>query len=417
MANDEEALSKETPNGSANDSSKVTFDQPRKASAKDRISHFTWPWFACTMSTGAVAVVLGKAPYRFRGLDTIGKIFFIVDLILLISFTTLISIRFATRPRILKRSLHHPAEALFFGSFWVSIALVLNCAEIYGGPSSGAWLTRAMEVCFWMYSACAFCVGVSQYTLLFVAERLPVPAAMPAWIFPAYPFLVIGPLAGTLLSSQPPDAALPMFVGSIMLQGLGWLISIWMYGIYIQRLMSSSLPPPPSRPGMYVSVGPTGYTSAALLSLGMKAPSVIPADYFSVSSVPVGDIIKILGVVSGIFLFLVAFWFFCLTTVTVLEGIKEMSFTLNWWGFIFPNAGMLLALIEIGKILQNKPIKVVSSVGIVALVIMWFVIAAAHVYAVWNKQILWEGKDEDHGMDLETKSVREKRKMEEGAQE
>ena len=130
-----------------------------KILAKERISHFTWTWFACTMSTGAVAVVLGKTPYRFKGLDTIGKIFFILDLILLISFSTLLSIRFGMRPRVAIRSLHHPAEALFFGAFWVSIALVLNCMEIYGGTSTGGWLTRVLEICFWLYCACAFCVG------------------------------------------------------------------------------------------------------------------------------------------------------------------------------------------------------------------------------------------------------------------
>ena len=237
---------------------------------------------------------------------------------------------------------------------------------------------------------------------------------MPAWIFPAYPFLVIGPLAGTLLKSQPPAAALPMFIGAITLQGLGWTISVLMYAIYVQRLMSSQLPPPPSRPGMYVSVGPTGYTSTALLSLGMQAPSVLPADFLSISGVNVGDIIKILGVISGIFLFLVSFWFFCLSTVTVLEGVKDMSFTLNWWAFIFPNAGMALALIEIGQILHNRPIKIITSILTVALVLMWFVVAAAHLYAVWKKQILWEGKDEDDGMNLESTSVRKRRKMEEG---
>lgn len=416
MANDEEALRKERPDASAIDSNKPTFVQSGKTHAKERISHFTWPWFACTMATGAVAVVLGKAPYRFTGLGTIGKIFFILDLILLIFFSILLSIRFCMRPTVAIRSLHHPPEGLFFGAFWVSIALVLNCAEIYGSTPSGGWLTRALEVCFWLYSACAFCVGVFQYTTLFVAERLPVSAAMPAWIFPAYPLLVIGSLAGTLLKSQPPDAALPMFIGSIMLQGLGWTISVCMYAIYIQRLMSSPLPPPPSRPGMYVSVGPTGYTSAALLSLGMRAPSVIPADFLSISSVSVGDIFKIVGVASGIFLFLLSFWFFCLSTVSVLEGVREMSFTLNWWAFIFPNGGMVLALTEIGKILHSRPIKIITSVMIVALVMMWFVVAAAHVYAVWKNQILWEGKDEDHGMDSESRSVRERRKMEEGRQ-
>lgn len=48
---------------------------------KDRIVHFTWSWFSCTMSTGAIAVLLASQPFTFTGLETIGKIFFIFDLV------------------------------------------------------------------------------------------------------------------------------------------------------------------------------------------------------------------------------------------------------------------------------------------------------------------------------------------------
>lgn len=48
---------------------------------KDRILHFTWPWFSCTMSTGAIAVLLSNQPFTFNGLRTIGKIFYILDLV------------------------------------------------------------------------------------------------------------------------------------------------------------------------------------------------------------------------------------------------------------------------------------------------------------------------------------------------
>jgi C4-dicarboxylate transporter/malic acid transport protein len=399
-------------NGDDTHNGKPLSAELRKIRAKDRISHFTWAWFACTMSTGAIAVVLGQTPYRFKGLDTIGKIFFLLDLILFILFSILISIRFGMRPLVALRSLHHPGEALFFGAFCVSVALIINCIEIYGGPSTGPWLTKALEICFWSYAACAFCVAVFQYATLFVSERLPVSSAMPAWVFPAYPFLVIGPLAGVLLPSQPPEAALPMFVGAVMLQGLGWVISMCMYSIYIQRLMGSELPPPPSRPGMYISVGPVGYTATGLVSLGVQATSVIPADFLLVSSVDVGEVVKILGVLSGMFLVLLAVWFFSLSTVAVLEDVKDMSFTLNWWAFIFPNAGMILALIQIGKVLQNKPIKVITSVMTVALVAMWFFVAVSHVLAVQKKLILWEGKDEDAGMDLDPTSLRKRRRIE-----
>lgn len=210
------------------------------------------------MSTGAVAVVLANTPNRFTGLQTIGKIFFILDIVLFLLFTMIIGTRFALKPAKLGASLQHPVEGLFFGAYWVSVSLIINCMQAYGVPNTGPWLVRALEVIFWLYVGVVLVVGIIQYYFYFQNQRLPVAGAMPAWIFPIYPLLVVGPLAGTLIPSQSGDGAFNMWIGGVMLQGLAWIVSLMMYAIYTQRLMTSTLPPAPTRPGMYVSVGPAG---------------------------------------------------------------------------------------------------------------------------------------------------------------
>jgi tellurite resistance protein TehA-like permease len=55
-------------------------------------------------------------------------------------------------------------------------------------------------------------------------------------------------------------------IAAVMLQGLGWVVALMMYSIYSQRLMTSKLPSAPTRPGMYVSVGPAGTWSLSSYS-------------------------------------------------------------------------------------------------------------------------------------------------------
>lgn len=96
--------------GSAEDSHENLHD----VSIKERLQHFTWAWFTFPMATGGVALLLAVTPHRFDGLDTIGKVVFIFDLV---SFTTLcccITARFIMNPRALRESLLHPTESLFF---------------------------------------------------------------------------------------------------------------------------------------------------------------------------------------------------------------------------------------------------------------------------------------------------------------
>lgn len=247
---DEESPSNATP--------KPNPDDPRTVTFRDRIAHFVWPWFASTMSTGALAVVLAKTPNQFRGLQTIGKIFFLLDILMFVSFTAAIATRFAMAPSKFGRSMHHPPEALFFGSYWVSVSLILSGTQSYGVPSCGPWLVKALQICFWIYCAVVLLVGIFQYYVLFQNERFKISDAMPAWIFPIYPLLVVGPMAGSMIPSQPNSAAYPMWIGAVMLQGLAWTVALMMYTIYTLRLMSSALPSPSTRPGMYVSVGPAG---------------------------------------------------------------------------------------------------------------------------------------------------------------
>lgn len=141
-----------------------------------------------------------------------------------------------------------------------------------------------------------------------------------------------------------------------------------------------------------------GYTAAGLLSLANQAPDQVPANYLTTISVPDGEILRIIGIVAGLFVILFAYWFFLVTTIAVIAGARKMSFTLNWWAFIFPNAGLTLATIQAGKVLKSEAINGVASALTLLLVIMWLITAVFCARALFLGQIMWPGKDEDKTM-------------------
>lgn len=135
------------------------------------------------------------------------------------------------------------------------------------------------------------------------------------------------------------------------------------------------------------------------MSLANQAPKIIPHNYWSDSPVADGDIVRILGILAGLFILLFAYWFFCVTTIAVLFGIRKMHFSLNWWAFIFPNVGLTLATIQAGKSLKSEAINGVASALTILIVIMWFFVAACGVRAVYMGEVMWPGKDEDKSME------------------
>jgi tellurite resistance protein TehA-like permease len=225
---------------------------------KERVVRVTWAWFSCTMSTGGIANLISQQPFTFPGLRAIGKVFYILNLVLFATFSVLIASRFALKPRALLTSLHHPSESFFFGSFWVSIALILIGAQAYGGPATGDWFVTAMRVVYWIYYACETLVAVFQYHVIFESERNNLSEALPSWILPAYPFLVTGLLAGTIAQKQESGSAVQILVAGLMGQGLGWMLALFIYAVYLTRLIQYSMPEPSKAPGMYIAVGPAG---------------------------------------------------------------------------------------------------------------------------------------------------------------
>jgi C4-dicarboxylate transporter/malic acid transport protein len=369
---------------------------------RDRIHHFTLAWFTCTMSTGGIALLLSQTPHRFNGLQVLGDIVSILNLVLFILFCSALAARFMMFPQTMKSCLTHPTESLFLPTLLISISNIISNVQAYGVPKTGYWLVVTLRVLFWMYTAVTFAIGVGQYYFLFTGKPLTLQSMTPAWILPVFPIMLSGTLASLLSPSQPPNQALPILIAGISFQGLGMLIAAFMYGPYISRLMTAGLPNPNTRPGMFIAVGPPSFTGLALLRISQDLSRIYPS-YTTLSGVSdptiIPDVFRILAVATAIFLWATAFWFFSSALVSVLAGAfgkQGMSFHLVWWAFVFPNVGFAICTIDIGKAVMSEEILWVGSAVTIILVVVWLVVGFMHARAVWRKDILWPGKDEDH---------------------
>lgn len=347
------------------------------------------------MSTGALATLIGQQPYKFPGVDAIGWAFAVLNTVLFVVFTGCITYRFSKGSGRLAQSLHHPHESFFFGAYFVSVALILYCIDLYAVPLCGEWLLTTIMVLYWTYAVIVALVAVFQYHIIFDRMKLPVKNALPAWLLPIYPFLMLGVLGSALLKNQPTGAGLPIFIGSLAFQGLGWTVAYFILTIYVTRLVNGDLPEPPKRPAMYVAVGPAAYTANTFVVLGMQAPKHIPDGFLDIDSIPVGDVLKVIAISVGIFLWLVSFWFSALSTVGILISWKESYFTLNWWAFIFPNVGLTIALLKIAETLKFESVQMVCSGATIVLTLAWVFLAIMNVRALARKEVLWPGQDED----------------------
>jgi len=234
----------------------------------------------------------------------------------------------------------------------------------------------------------------------------------PLWIFPAYPLLLVGPyaaaLSSTTLTGQVGTQALDIIIGGVVCQGIGFMLSFMVFAAYIHRLMVDGLPAIASRPAMFISVGPAGFTVTALILMGEEIASCIPAEFMGNGELA-GQVTKILAYWSGIWLWGLAIWFFFVSLGAHGSVVRNggMSFAMTWYSWIFPNTALITATFAVAKALdRNYPIEILGCVMTCIIIAVWGMIFVKMGFAIASKEILWPRRQEDRDEEQWKKDVK-----------
>ncbi|KAL5372423.1 hypothetical protein DPSP01_013530 [Paraphaeosphaeria sporulosa] len=375
-------------------------DERRRLSWRERMRHFTWTWFCMTMATGGIANVLYTVPFRFRGIYALGCIFFILNMVLFLFNTIMISLRFYWFPKTFKASFLHPTESLFIPAAIISFGTILINISQYGVDQTGIWLEKTMTILFWVDCGLAISFSVGIYLIMWSTQTFTISQMTPVWIFPAYPLLIIGPHAGNLAPKiSDPNRALLVILSGYVIQGIGFLVSLMIYSAFIYRLMTQKLPKESLRPGMFISVGPSGFTIAGIINMGQELPKVVPDDFMGKG---MGELAGKVGMICanfmGLWLWGLALWFFLVSVGAHYSCVRrgKMDFAMTWYSFIFPNTALTTATFAIAKALNgNRPIQYVGCALTIMVIVTWLLVFGMMFRAVKIHQILWPQKQED----------------------
>ena len=222
----------------------------------------------------------------------------------------------------------------------------------------------------------------------------------PIWIFPAYPLLIIGPHAAVLSQTLEQKRAFDIIVGGFTLQGIGFMVSMMIYSAFIYRLMTQKLPQESTRPGMFVSVGPCGFTVAGVIGMAEGAQRALPPEFMG--NTPIAAmILKVIAAWMSLWIWGLEFWFFFISVGAHWScvGPHKMVFTMTWYSYVFPNTALVTSTFAIGKAFGSRSIQVVGCVMTPILILTWFFVVGMMIRAIMLKQILWpqKGEDKDEG--------------------
>lgn len=359
------------------------------------------------MSTGGISLILGQLPFRFSGLDTIGLAFYILDIIVFSLVVIGLILRYTLTEATLGRTLRHPTEFLFLPTAQLTFATIVMGCGIYIEPHVGDWCPKAMLVCFWIFTIVATIQAPLMYLALFTLDSHKTNHTTrnitPGFFLPVFPSMLVGTVANAVVKKVGQADGFNVAIAGLAYQGLGIMVSIFVYPIIIRKLMQFGLPEASHRTGLFILAGPPAFTGAAILGMARSAHKFLPPDMFT--SIDASELFLIAGLTAAIFLWqLSAFWW-TFAFVSVLHAIitdkfsgEHFHFSMSWWATIFPISGFCISTIYIGQTLQSTAIQMFATGMATYLVIVYFIILGFMVEAVMSKRIMWGDHDEDKPM-------------------
>lgn len=107
-------------------------------------------WFAVSMGTGMISILLFKLPYNGAWLYWISIVIFCFDMLLFTIFTSISAWRYICYPEIWQAMIRHSTESLFLGAYPVTLGIIVEMVVGVCVPAWGSWAATLAWTIWWI---------------------------------------------------------------------------------------------------------------------------------------------------------------------------------------------------------------------------------------------------------------------------
>ncbi|CAD6967141.1 unnamed protein product, partial [Tilletia controversa] len=394
------------------------------ATLKHRALHTGPGWFGANMGFGIASILLYNMPYSFTGLQEIGLAFFVANCLLFFFLLSLTIARYVMWPRLLRVMLYHPTQAFFLGTLTMGAVTLVEVVIMALIPRLGqAWLYVGW-ISWWIIAAATIVVAIGVPFLTQTRQQQSFDQITGVWFLPVVAPVVCASAgsivanamvdAGLLAASQAGDplssAAVFWFshariqeIACYILLGIGLVPSLLWMPVYSSRLALHKLPTPVIV-SCFIPVGCCGQGAYALLHISrtLRRITVITGvpplggvdDTFGnvispASALSMADAVYALSQVGALILWGLGIVWLSFAVMSVLDvlSVSDIALNLGLWASTFPVGTMAASAGLLGAELNSTPLKIVSTVlsVIVVLDVTW--IAVVTLVKGWTGEL------------------------------
>jgi C4-dicarboxylate transporter/malic acid transport protein len=349
----------------------------------EMVRQFTPNWFAATMGTGVLAVVLIQLPGAGPSLRPLGEGLWWFDVALFVLFSGLYAARWVLFGHEARRIFGHSVVSMFIGTIPMGLATILNGALAFALPRFGGGIVvPVIEVLWWLDVAMAVACGVGIPYLMFTRQQHTIDGMTAVWLLPVVAAEVAAATGG-LLAPHLADPARQFLVltTSYALWAYSVPVAFGILTLLILRMALHKLPPASVAASSWLALGPIGTGALGMLVMGSDAPAIFAAHGLAA----VGAVAQGVGVLGGVLLWGFGLWWLFLAILITIRYFKAgVPFNLGWWGYTFPLGVYTVTTLRLATTLHLGFFGVFGVVLAAALTAMWAVVMARTLHGGWK---------------------------------
>lgn len=351
---------------------------------RDLIRHFIPGWFAVTMGTGVLALVVAGLPWALPFKHELGEVLWLFNGLLFLVFSILFVARLVLHRDTLGPMLLHPVQSMFLGAIPMGLATLINGLVLFGGARWGESAYALAYGLWWLDVLLALGAALLVPYLMFTRQSHALEKLTAVWLLPIVAPEVAASSAGVLAPHLAPEAAQLILTVGYLLWGLSMTLAFSLITLVLLRLALHKLPDTDFAATSWLPLGPLATGCLGLLTLGHDAPQAFAGSALRV----IADLAPALGLIGGLVLWGAGLWWLVIASLFTRRYIRDrMTFNLGWWGFTFPLGVFTLATFELYRQTELTLFAVVGAVLALQLATVWLLVMRRTVAGIWRGEL------------------------------
>ena len=351
---------------------------------RQAVRHFGPNWFAATMGTGVVALILG----HFTALPPLyqaGRALWLVNMLLFALFTALYAAHWVLHRETARGIARHPVMSMALGTIPMGLATIGNGFVLFGPDLLGPAAIAIARGIWWLDGLLALGCGLGVPFLMMTRQTHSHAQMTGVWLLPLVAAEVAA-VSGLLLASHLPVADQSgVLLTSLVLWACSVPLALGLVAVLLLRLIVHGLPPVGVAASCWLALGPVGTGALGMVLFSQVAPGALAGGALA----PLAPAMAGASLLLGTLLWGYGLWWVGLATlISARYCAGPVPFNLGWWAYVFPLGVFTLATLALAESWGNATLEQIGLVLVVVLLLSWLTVALRSIAGAWTGSLL-----------------------------